>query len=247
MEKVLNRFRRFQFLIWIGVAAVFRCAAAETADLNKPAEGETRLQGSDADKALEGLAERFKANPRVKAHLASEAEDLVGVKKDEGEFLLDRGGRVLQKFGGLKPKLRLLTGTELHEYSASRKTDFIKDFAKAPNALKLLKSAVTVDLKELTQLFEINVYSKPAKTDGVDLRLVLLPRQAGNNPLAYQYIQARIGPKEPFFNEIEYMPDSGKIVERYSNMETVAAFADSDFAPPEGVKKEIDLVEGDGK
>ena len=220
-------------------------ASAETVDVNKPLEGETHLQGADAEKALNELAQRFKDNPRVKAHLVRESEDLAGTRKDTGDLLLDRNGRVLQKFGGPKAKMVLLSGTELHEYSASRKTEYVKDFSKAPDSLKLLKSAVTVDLKELAQLFDIAAYTR---ADG-SMRIVFVPRADAKNPLGYQYIQARIGSKELFFNEIEYMPDSGKIVERYSDIQPVAKFEDNDFVLtlPADVKQKVEQVSAEGK
>jgi hypothetical protein len=209
-------------LVVVVALAATRLHANEAPSVNKPLDGEAQLQGNDIDKALGELAKRFKDNPNVKAHLITEADDLMlGTRKDEGEFLLDRSGRVLQKYSKPKVKLRLLDGSQLHEYAASRKMDMVKDFSKAPKALKLLQAAVTVDLKELGQLFDISVYSK-----GADMRLVLLPKAGAKNPLAYQYIQARVGDKDLFFNEIEYMPDSGKIVERYSEITAVPKFTD---------------------
>ena len=200
---------------------------------NKALEGETLLAAADAEKALTDLATRFKASPLVKAHLITESEDLMlGTRKDEGDFLLDRSGRVLQKFSKPKVKIRLLDGSQLHEYAASRKMDMVKDFSKAPDALKLLQAAVTVNVKALGQLFDISVFSK-----GKDLRLVFLPKAGGKNPLAYQYIQATIGEKELFFNQIEYMPDSGKIVEHYTDIAAVEKFKDDDFAMPASVQK----------
>ncbi len=231
------------------VLAVFALALApilhgsEAPTVNKAAEGETQLPSADAEKALGDLAKRFKDNPLIKAHLITESEDLMlGTRKDEGELLLDRSGRVLQKFSKPKVKMRLLNGSQLHEYAASRKLDMVKDFSKAPSALKLLQAAVTVDVKGLAELFDISVFSK-----GTDLRLVFLPKAGGKNPLAYQYIQSRIGAKDLFFNEIEYRPDSGKIVERYSDIKAVDKFKDDDFAMPTGVQQQVDFVTEDAK
>lgn len=242
----MTQLRIFSLVVSIALAlSAARTIASDAASVNKALDGEAQLQGGDADKALTELAQRFKDNPNVKAHVVTEAEDLMlGTRKDEGEFLLDRAGRVLQKYTKPKMKLRLLEGAQFHEYAASRKLDLVKDFSKAPKALKLLQAAVTVDVKELGQLFDISVYSK-----GPGMRLVLLPKVGAKNPLAYQYIQARVGEKDLFFSEIEYMPDSGKIVEHYSEITAVAKFNDDDFNLhlPDGVVPKVEMISSDDK
>jgi outer membrane lipoprotein-sorting protein len=238
--------------ISISLLAVLTCGAGFCVlgadDGTQPEAGETQLSADDAAKTLEALAERFKSNPRVKAHVTVEVEDMLGPRKEEGEMLLDRSGRLLEKFTKPGLKVKLFDAMKLHEYAGKRKIDYVKDFSKAPNLLKLIQAIITADIKELNSFFNITVFSRTE--NGTGFRLVLTHKSVDKNTLKYKFIEGRISEKGLFFDMIQYAPDAGdKIVERYTDIQAVEAFKDDDFKLnlPEDATSKVEVVSTDDK
>jgi hypothetical protein len=237
-----------------GLAALaFACGLSLAAENNdsplKPQPGETLLAADKAQKVLADIAERFKASPAVKARVVTESDDeLLGRRKTEGELLLDRSGRVLRKF--TKPaSTQVLDGDTFQEYLPKLKKLFVKDFSKAPRALRLLRAALTADLKLLSEVFEINVF-EAAKGDARAFRIVLLRKADANQPLPYTRIQGRIRSGALFYSEIEYLPEgSTPVLERYLDVEAIDAPKAEAFAleVPAGVTRQVDVVGGEGR
>lgn len=208
--------------------AVLCSACLVSAEEIAPEAGETKLSTADADKQLAALAEKFKANPAIKAGIVTEVDDLLGKRTEEGELLLDRPGRVLRKFTKPSLKIWLLNGAEIQEFASKQKTLYVKDFSKAPKTLALIQAAVTIDTKALGSLFDFQVFR--AEKDGhAALRLVLTKKPGGENSLLYKRITARIGAGDLFFKSIEYVPESGDtMIEKYQQIQA-AKPADADF------------------
>lgn len=223
-------------------------AAGEDSPL-KPLAGETLLAADKAQKVLADIAERFKASAAVKARIVAESDDeLLGKRKSEGELLLDRSGRVLRTFS--KPaSVQLLDGDKFQEYLPKLKKLFVKDFSKAPRALRLLRAALTADLKLLGEIFEISVF-EAGKDDARAFRIVLLKKEDTTQPLPYTRIQGRIQFGAQFYSEIEYLPEgSTPVLERYLDVEAIDAPKAEAFAleVPAGVKRQVDVVGGEGR
>jgi hypothetical protein len=217
----------------------------------KPESDETQLSADESTKTLEELATRFKANPRIKAHVVIDSEDPFGPRKDEGDMLLDRGGRLFEKFTKPALRLKLFDDMKLHEYAGKKKIDYIKDFSNAPKFLKLIQAVVTADIKELNTIFDIVVFTRASKDgSGSDLRLVLTQKSDEKSALKYKFIEGRIAAKGLFFDEIQYVQEGGdKIVEHYSDIQLVEAFKDDDFKLnlPAEAKSKVEVVGADGK
>ena len=220
------------------------CGFVRAEDLLQPAVNEKLLDTVEADKALNELAERFKATSAIKAHMVTERDDPLGKRKEEGELLLERPDRMLRKFN--KPlKIWLLSGTSLKLYIASRKTIYVTDFSKAPKALQLVRAAMTVDVKGLTELFDVHVFKISGEDPGY--RLVLTKKEGANSPGGYKLIQGRIGEKALFFSQIDFVPEgdaSDRSVERYTQIEGVPKLPEDAFkleAPPD-VKVETETI-----
>ncbi len=225
-------------------------AAEESDPALNPEKGETLLNAAAAEKVLQALAERFKKNPSLRARIVTEVNDeLLGKRTEEGELLLDRPGRVLRKFTKPSAKFWLLDGTLLQEYLVKSKKLYVKDFSKAPRALKLLQAAVTVDAPLLGEHFDIHVFE--AATEGENKeraqRLVLTQQPGAKVGLPYRRIQARIAAAGLFFQEIEYVPEGGEVtLERYVDIKSVARPADGDFAlnvPEDATRKTVELTD----
>ena len=209
----------------------------------KPLTGETLLSAADAEKLLTDLPV-FKDKTCLKAQMVTEVDDLLGARKEEGEFLLDRSGRVLRKFNKPSLKVWLLDGSQIQEYSANRKMLYVKDFKQAPKALKLIQAAFTGNVKELNELFDMHVY-RSAKENQSVYRFLLLKKPSADNALLYKRIQAHVFENGLFFHEIEYLPESGdRTIERYLNIDSVPKPGDRDFAleVPEGVQRKTELI-----
>ncbi len=216
---------------------------AET-DAPVPLAGETLLTNAEAEKVLAELP-AFKDPKPLKAHIKTEvADELLGSRVEEGELLLDRPSRVLRKFTKPSLKIWLLDGAQLSEYGAKTKKLYVKDFSKAPRALKLIQAAFTGDLGTLKELFD--VYTFKGSQDGQTIfRFVLNRKSGGDSPALYKRIQARLYEKGLFFHEIEYLPEAGdRVVERYSLIEAVAKPSDKDFALdiPADVERKTEVI-----
>jgi hypothetical protein len=208
----------------------------------KPLAGETLLSAADADKLLTELLV-FKDKSSLKAQIVTEVDDLLGARKEEGELLLDRSGRVLRKFTKPSLKVWLLDGTQIQEFSANRKMLYIKDFKQAPKALKLIQAAFTGNVKELNELFDLHVF-RSSKENQNSYRFLLL-KKANADALLYKRIEAQVLESGLFFHQIEYLPESGdKTVERYLNIAATPMPSDRDFAleVPEGVQRKTELI-----
>ncbi len=214
--------------------------AAETDGPPQPLAGETQLTGAELEKIL---AEHpaFKDPKPLKAHIKTEvADELLGARVEEGELLLDRPARVLRKFTKPSVKIWLLDGAQLSEYGAKTKKLYVKDFSKAPRALKLIQAAFTGDVTALKEVFDVYAFKG---TSGY--RFVLNRKSGGDSPALYKRIQARLEEKGLFFNEIEYLPESGdRVIERYTAIEAVAKPSDKDFAldVPADVDKKVEVI-----
>jgi hypothetical protein len=209
----------------------------------KPLTGETLLTSAESEKLLVDLP-AFKQKSPLKAKIVTEVDDLLGARKEEGELLLDRSGRVLRKFTKPSLKVWLLNGSQIQEYAANRKMLYIKDFKNAPKTLKLIQAAFTGDVKELKELFDIHIF-KSAKDNQTVYRFVLLKKAASDNALLYKRIQATIAENAPFFHEIDYLPESGDhTVERYVDIAVVDRLNDADFAldVPADVQRKTELI-----
>jgi len=166
-------------------------------------------------------------------------------------MLLDRSGRLFEKFTKPAMRLKLFDDMKLHEYAGKKKVDYIKDFSRSPKTLKLIQAMMTTDIKELTGIFNIIVFNRAAKDGTVgDLRLVLTQKSDDKTDLRYKFIEGRIAAKGLFFDEIQYVQDGGdRIVEHYSDIQLVDAFKDDDFKlnlPAEATSK-VEVVGAEGK
>lgn len=227
----------------IGVLALAVWSGLARAEAPAAEKGETLLAPADAEKVLAELAARFKAAPALKARIVTEMEDLVGTRKEEGELLLDRPGRMLRKFSKPSARVQALIDDRFVEYLPALKKLAVKDFSRAPHALQLVQAAFTVDAKALSEMFSLAVFEKTTP-EGHAYRLVLTKKPEVKRAL-YSSIQARIAPKEIFFHEIEYYPEGGeKIVERYLDIQPVAKPIAADFAidVPADVARQTDIV-----
>ena len=237
--------RKLKFLTLAVALFVFTGAVLLAEDALKPADGETAIDGANADAVLAAISAEFKQSPCLKARITTEVEDLLlGKRVEEGTLLLDRAGRVLRKFSKPSNKVWLFDANQLQEYNPKRKTVFVKDLSKAPKALKLVQAAATADLKTLQEIFNIHVfeYTKDAQKHW---RLVLTPKESGDSPLAYKRIQGRIAEKAIFFDEIEYVPDAGdRTLERYTDIQSIPKPGDTDFTldVTADVKRKVDVV-----
>lgn len=205
-----------------------------------PLDGETKLSTEEADRALAELP-AFKHPQALKAKIVAETDDLMGVRKEEGELLISPPTQVLRTFTRPKPKTWVLNGNQLQVYLPARKSLFVTDFSNAPKTLKRIQNAFTGDLKSLRELFDIYVFSSAA---GKSYRFVLVPAK-GESAAGYKRIQAKLASDALFFHEIAYEPESGdKVVERYSGIESVAKPDDSAFElkVPDDVTRKVDKV-----
>lgn len=237
-----NAILKFMSLLLAPVLCAAFSAAAAAHEKLKPLAGETLLTAEDADKLFSELP-AFKNKGCLKAGIVTEVDDLLGARKEEGELLLDHGGRVLRKFTKPSLKVWLLNGAQIQEYAASRKMLYIKDFKQAPKALKLIQAAFTGDVKSLSELFDIHVFRGTASPPGY--RFVLLKKAGSENTLLYKRIEARLLADALFFHEIEYLPESGdRTVERYLNIAPVATPDDTDFKleVPADVQRKTEVV-----
>jgi outer membrane lipoprotein-sorting protein len=208
----------------------------------KPFPGESLLSAADADKLLTELLV-FKDKSCLKAQMVTEVDDLLGARKDEGELLLDRSGRVLRKFTKPSLKVWLLDGSQIQEYSANRKMLYVKDFKQAPKALKLIQAAFTGNVKELNELFDLHVF-RSTKENQNSFRFLLLKKEKADAML-YKRIDAQVLENGLFFHQIEYLPESGdRVIERYLNITATPKPSDQDFAleVPEGVQRKTELI-----
>jgi outer membrane lipoprotein-sorting protein len=206
--------------------------------------GETLLDAAGADKVLAQLAAQFKAHPVVKARLAVEMDDLVGKRTEEGELWLARPDRLLRKFTKPTPKAQLLDGPLIQEYLPALKKFYVKDFSKAPQTLKLVRAAFTMDVKTLNELFKIYV-CEARPPQGVSYRLVFIKRPDLKLALPYARIQARIGSQDVFFREIEYTPTAGdKTLERYLDVQELPQAPADVFKLdiPAGIERQVDVI-----
>jgi outer membrane lipoprotein-sorting protein len=240
------------------LSLLFLAAAAQAEDnpdlryAQTARKGEALLDAADAEKALAGISERFKANPCVKAVMTTQVSDLMGDRAESGVLLLDRSGRVLRKFTKPDEKIWLLNGAQLSEYVPKlRREVAVKDFSKAPKVLDLLQAAVTVDVRQLKQYFLAHVFQGPAGAakDAQYCRLVLVKNPECKQPLPYRRIEAQISAKGLLFREIEYIPDQGdSVIERYSDIEAVEKPKDEEFTRhiPADAPRKVDFVEAPG-
>ncbi|HYF49152.1 MAG TPA: outer membrane lipoprotein carrier protein LolA [Planctomycetota bacterium] len=236
--------QRLFIVISVSIAT---CAFSADDPALKAAAGEKQLDGAATDKLLAQIAERFKKSPSIKAKILTEVDDLVGKRSEEGELLLDRPSRVMRKFTKPSQKIWVLNETYIQEYLPNRKTLYTKDFSKAPQTLSLLQSAVTLDVKALTGLFNIGVFES-TKENARSYRLLLTPKADTKQPVPYKRIQARIGETGLFFHEIEYVPESGDAtVEKYSDIQAVEKPKEDAFVfeVPQDVKRKTDVIAAD--
>jgi len=234
-------------LIVLLMAVLFQLAAfsADDAALS-PQAGETALSTEEAAKILLTLP-AFKTRHAIKARIMTEVDDLLGARVEEGTLLLDPPTSCLRKFTKPTLKVWLLNGNQIQEYTPASKKVYVKDFANAPEILRMLQAAVSGDLKTLGETFQIAVFRGTGEK-GIAYRFVLT-RDPENKKSSggYKLIQARILESAPFYHEIQYVPESGdKVVERYLDIEVVAKPAEAEFnldLPPD-VARKVDVVTG---
>lgn len=217
-------------VVALAAACAQRCRAAE-GDAPAPEPGETLLTAAEAEELLAALPV-FKSKECLKARIVCEREDLLGVRREEGELLLDRPVRILRKFPKPPPKFWLLQGTELREYAPANNALYVKDFSAAPRKLKLVQAAYTGDVRVLQELFRLSVFRRGAgsQDDPAAYRFVLTRRAGSSNSLDCESMQARVSEKALFFHEIEYMPRKGKrLLERYNDITVVPRPSDKEF------------------
>lgn len=205
-----------------------------------PLEGETTLEAAEVDRVLAELP-AFKNPQPLKARIVAETDDLMGMRKEEGELLISPPSQVLRTFTKPKPKTWVLNGNLLQVYIPARKQLYVTDFSNAPKTLKRIQNAFTGDLKSLRELFNISVFSS---NGGKAYRFVLVPAK-GDSAAGYKRIQAKLAADALFFQEIAYEPESGdKVVEKYSAIEAVAKPAASVFElnVPDDVTRKTDKV-----
>ena len=245
-----NYLIRTFFLLLAIVAILSPALALSGEDELKLEAGETLLPDTDAEKVLSEITATFVSNPYIKARIVTEVDDLLaGIRKDEGELLLDRAGRVMRKFTKPALKVWLLNESQIQEYSARRKTVYIKDLSKAPKTLKLLQAAATGDVKGLGEIFALHVF-RSEKDGQANFRLLLSKKLANESPVSYKHIQARILQKGLFFHEIEYVPEAGDhMIERYMGIESVTKPRDEEFTldVPADVTRKIDVIQAQGE
>ena len=192
------------------------------------ADKDVELSGAEKQRALTELPV-FKNKGPITARIICEVDDLLGARKDEGELLLDRSGRVLRKFTRPSLKIWLLSGSQIQEYAAARKTVYVKDFSQAPNVLKLIQSAFTGDLKGLESMFELQVFRGGAE-NAPSYRFVMTRKASVENAQLYKRIELLAHENALFFHQIEYTPESGdKTTERYLDIKAAETISDKDF------------------
>lgn len=227
---------QFRILTAVVLLAAFATHAGEPT----PLEGETKLDAAEVDRVLAELP-AFKSPKPLKARIVAETDDLMGMRKEEGELLIAPPAQVLRTFTKPKAKTWVLNGNLLQVYLPGRKQLYVTDFSNAPKTLKRIQNAFTGDLKSLRELFAISVFSSAgAKT----YRFVLLPAK-GESAAGYKRIQAKLAADALFFHEIAYEPESGdKVVEKYSAIEAVEKPAASVFEiqVPDDVTRKTDKV-----
>lgn len=222
------------------LAAVLILACVARAGEPAPLDGETKLASADVDRVLSELP-AFKNPQALKAKIVAETDDLMGMRKEEGELLISPPTQVLRTFTKPKQKTWVLNGNLLQVYLPARKSLYVTDFSNAPKTLKRIQNAFTGDLKSLRELFEIHVFSS---AEGKAYRFVLVPAK-GESAAGYKRIQAKLAADALFFHEIAYEPESGdKVVERYSGMEAVAKpdAAAFELKVPDDVTRKVDKV-----
>jgi len=228
---------QFRSLVAVILIVAFASAfAGEPA----PLEGETKLSSAEVDRVLAELP-AFKDPKPLKAKIVAETDDLMGMRKEEGELLISPPTQVLRTFTKPKAKTWVLNGNVLQVYLPARKSLFVTDFSNAPKTLKRIQNAFTGDLKSLRELYEIHVFSS---NEGKAYRFVLLPAK-GESAAGYKRIQAKLAADALFFHEIAYEPESGdKVVERYSGIEGVAKpdAATFELKVPDDVTRKVDKV-----
>ncbi|MCY3020816.1 MAG: hypothetical protein NTW87_17505 [Planctomycetota bacterium] len=246
------RTRRIAILALLAAAVWLGRAGAAAEDAPAPEAGETLLSAADAEKVIAEMR-AFKATGCIKARIVTEVDDLLGVRKEEGELLLDRPTRVLRKFTRPAAKFWLLDGSQLQEYAPRKNVLYVKDFTLAPRKLKLIKAAFTGDMKTLQELFKVWVFRRPGGEKGpAAYRFVLTKGDDAASPLDYKRIQARLLENALFFHEFEFLPrDGDRTVERYSDIVAAAKPSEEEFAAavalPAGVKRETLAVDRDGE
>jgi hypothetical protein len=202
----------------------------------KAEPGEERLEGEAARQALAGIAEVFRRQPCVRARIACEREDLIGRRREEGEIVFQRPGRVLRRFGppGRVVKALRLEGEMLLEY-VPKEGVVPRDFSQAPKALALVRAAFTLDTETLVQYFTIALFRKAgAEGRPAQWRIVLTRRsEKAELPLAPR-IQARLDDGAAFFREIWRAGETADdyVVEEYSDIRAEKTLTDRDFDEP---------------
>lgn len=224
------------FLVALCALLAGLCAAAEAPAEEKAEAGETRLDDAAAEKFLTELKEHFAQFPCVKAKMAAEVADPLGVGNTTrtGFVVLRRtDNRFLRHFEKPTATAMLFTGERLLETKTAKEGQppvvVAKNFKSAPRALALMRSPMTGDFTELRRHFAFAVFKREgAAGKPTGYRMVLTGKKFG-----LRRITARIEEGAAFFYEIEREQTAGDIVtERFTEIETPKSLKDKDFEDP---------------
>lgn len=215
----------------------------------KPEKGEKRLEAKAQEQVIAKIKSTFDKNPCVRAKVVKEVEDPLGLMPTEerGELLVKRPDKVLRRFlkKGKSFKAVVLSGQFSKSFNASSKLVTVKDYARAPKWLALVRAGGTGDVSTLQKYYDVVVFEKDGPK-GKLWRLVLNHRKG---PLPYKRLQARIGEGDVMFSEIKYeyknQADGDNKTERFTSIQAVKDIADKEFDDPlfKGAKTKVEKIE----
>lgn len=197
---------------------------------------EKKLEAEKADEALKTISESFAKAPNLKARVHKVIkDDLLGDTEIGGTLSLRRPDKMQERMEGAPNahQCRQLDGQIYREFNMATRRVMVKNFAKAPKKLALLRAAMTIDLAKLKEYFDFNVhrtYQGPEKM--AEFRLVLTPRAGSKLDLPYEKIEAKLTEGAPFLNAISYQPKKGHgepVTVKYSDFKVLEKLEDKDL------------------
>lgn len=221
-------------MLWTFLAGF--CTAADKPEEVKAEPGETKLDDAAAEKFLGELKEHFAKYPCVKAKMAAEVLDPLGLDNvtRTGYLVLRRtDNHLLRHFEKPSASAMLISGERLLETKKEKEGQppvvVAKNFKNAPRALAMMRSTMTGDLTELRRHFACAVFKRDgAEGKPADYRIVLTGKKFG-----LRRITARVEEGAAFFHEIERVQRSDdQVTERFTEIETPKSLKEKDFEDP---------------